>query len=125
MLHSFPIFGNPVRVLQHADATFVCLSDLVRASELTGKANPSMIAKRFDAGATMRVRRSDFPEEFGKRGSAEILFAELFALERWARPFPDGWAAMILQRIREKLAPMFADETGAETNPTDQNTQAV
>lgn len=110
-LNSIAVFGNPVRVLQHPEATYICLADLIRAGELTGKANPSMMAKRFGAGATLRVKRSDYPEEFGRRGSTEILFAELSALERWVRPFPDEWAAIILQRIREKIAPMFADET--------------
>lgn len=125
MLRSFAIFGNPVRVLRHLDATYVCLADLIRASNLTGKANPSMLAKRFGARATIRARRSDFADEFGRRGSTEILFAELSALERWVRPFPDEWAAMILQRIRDKFAPMFADETSTTKSQADQNTQAA
>ncbi len=101
MLKTIDHNGHAVHILQHGRDVFICAKDLIDAANLTGKANPSMIAKKAGAAATIRLKRSSFPDAFGKIGCAFILFLSLDALDKWARPYPDGEAAKALQVIRD------------------------
>lgn len=101
MLQVIHHHGQPVRILLHGGTPFVCVKDLLLAAGLTGKANPSMMARKAGASATIRIKRSSYPDEFGKVGSAYVLFLSLDALDKWARPYPDGAAATVLRLIRE------------------------
>ena len=93
--------GTTVRYFMDREGTpYLCGADVVAATGLGSKLNPTNIRRRVGDGATMRIDRRDHPDMLGNRGRPDVLFFQFDALEQWGRDFPDGPADRLMRGLR-------------------------
>jgi hypothetical protein len=78
---------------------YLCGGDVVAATGLGAKLNPTNIRRRVGDEATRRIDRRHHPDTFGTRGRPDILFFRFDALELWARLYPDGPADRLMRGL--------------------------
>jgi len=93
--------GTTVRYFRSDDGSpYLCGHDVVVATGLGDKLNPTNIRRRVGDGATLRIDRRDHPGTFGSRGRPDVMFFRFDALQQWARDVPDGPADRLMRGLQ-------------------------
>lgn len=104
--------GTTIRYFRDEDGTpYLCGIDIVAATGLGGKLNVTNIRRRTGDGATKRLDRRDYADEFGRMGRPDILFFEFGALRSWAGRHPSSPADNLMRGLMLMHFSPFEDET--------------